>query len=54
MLFDYNITERKFKAVNLAVRVGSHSVELSVVIDGKAVRYSELNACKHFADSSLL
>ena len=52
MLFEYNIIVRKFKAVKLAVCVCSQSEELSVVMRRKG--YSELNDCKHFADSSLL
>jgi hypothetical protein len=52
MLLEYNIIVRKFKAVKLAVRVGSQSVELSVVTRRKG--YSELNGCKHFANYFLL
>ena len=35
MFCDHNIFVRKFKAVKLAVQVGSHSVELSVGIRRK-------------------
>ena len=52
MLFDYNIIVRKFKAVQFDVGVGSHSVEISVIMRRKGC--SELNGCRHFAEYSLL